>query len=397
MEHPNTHKEEACQPVSSCLQISVETDSNTSGAQKKMENTESWSISRNEREETVASCSQSKWKQPISNPSEETTSGGEDEGVLYQQSESRTIKTGRVHLPHSVYVTREGTCCDIHALKPMRWLDGKEGVGQMVDSESITRAGTGHMLDIKHEMQGRVNEVAWKEMRHRDVILPNEKESANEMGTIDNSRLERNVYLVSTTDSVDKSFDTEGTAPGHKEKKYRFNTLEIIDVECGSENKEVTVGYHTDSPAKISISVEMKHHKMSPCQAENTQILSHAVTETGEKCPTKAPLLHCESTKLALGDSTADNLKKTTEESIDGMEIRLEVKMETEQHHCSDVHLRDRLCETDYREVDELSGKYIEPGESGKDRDEMTAVDSEVESASTGKCSGVGGNKQTHL
>ncbi|XP_042258347.1 DNA polymerase nu isoform X3 [Thunnus maccoyii] len=384
MEHSNTHKKEpalAYRPVSSCHKISVETDSDTSGAQREMKSTESWSVSRNEREETVASGSQSRWKQPISNPSEEATSG-EDEDILYQQSESGTIKTGRVHLPPSVHVTRQGTGCDTHALKPMRQLDGEEGVEQMVDSETITGAGAGHMLDIQHEMQGGVNEVAWNEIGHKDAVLPNEKESANEMGTNDNSSLKRNLYLVSTTNKMEKSFDTEGAKQEQKEEndfEYGVNTPEIKDVERGSENKEITVGYHTDSPAKISISVEMRDHKMNPCQPDNTQILGHTVTETGEKHLTKAAiLLHCEAKKEVTGDSTADNLKRATEESIDGMEIGSEV--ETEQQHCSDVHLRDRQRETDYRGVSELFGKCVEAGES---ESVMTIVDSEDESTCT--------------
>ncbi|XP_062300432.1 DNA polymerase nu [Scomber scombrus] len=248
------------------------------------------------------------------------------------------------------------------------------------------------MWDIKHGMQGGVNEVAWKEKGHRDAILPNEKESANEKGNNDNSSLERNLYLVSTTNNTDKSFDTDCAKTGQKEEndfENGVNTPEIKDIERGSENKEVTVGHHTDSPAKILLSVEIKDHKMSPCQAENTQILSHTVTKTGEKHPTKiAPLLHCESNKLVLRDSTADNLKRAPEESIDEMEIGLEVetesagdKMETEQHHCLDASLNDRQCGPDYREVSEL----FEPGESGKVGDEsvMTAVDSKGESIST--------------
>ncbi|KAM7366368.1 hypothetical protein PAMP_015814 [Pampus punctatissimus] len=342
IEHSNTHKEEpalACEPVSSCLGISVETDSDTSFAQKEMKSTESWNIPRNEQEKTVALGSQSKWKQPISNISEDATSGGKDEGILYQQSESGTIETGRVHLPLSVNVTRRG---------PMRWLDGEEGVEQMVHSETITGECAGPILNIKHEMQDGVNKVAWKEIENRDAILPDDKESATETGTN----------------------DTEGAKPGQKEE----NDFEYR----GSKNKEVTVGYHTDRPVKISISVEMRNHKMSCYQVENTEILGHTVVEIEEKLDTKASLLHFESAKLVLGDSTvtADNLKRTTEESIDGMETGLEVKEETEQH---------RQCETGYREVCELFGKYTEPGESGKNTDEsvMTAVNSEDEGTST--------------
>lgn len=396
MEHPNTHKKEpalACQPLSSCPKISVETDSGAPGAQKEMKSTESWSRSRNEREETVASGSHSKWKQHISNPYEEAARGGEDE--LYQQSESGTIKTRRVRLPPSVHVTGQGIGSDTRTVKPMRWLDGEEGMKQMVDSESIAGAGARHMWDIKRGMQGGVNEVAWKEKGNKDAILPNEKESANGKGNNDNSSLERNLYLVSTTNNTDKSFDTDCAKPGQKEEndfENGVNTPEIKDVERGSENKEVTVGDHTDSPAKILLSVEIKDHKMSPCQAENTQILGHTVTKTGEKHSTKtAPLLHCESNKLVLRDSTADNLKRAPEESIDEMEIGLEVetesagdKMETEQDQCLDASLNDRQCGPDYREVSES----FEPRESGKVGDEsvLTAVDSKGQSISTGKC-----------
>lgn len=62
--------------------------------------------------------------------------------------------------------------------------------------------------------------------------------------------------------------------------------------------------------------------------------------------------------------------------------------MEAEQHHCSDVQLREKRCETDYGEVSELPGRDTEPGERGRDIDEpvMPPVDSVDESTSTGEC-----------
>lgn len=401
----------ACHPVSTCLKISEETDNGTPGAQKEKKDTESWNIPKDELEDTAASDSQAKWKLPLSNPTEEITSGG-DGGTLYQQPESETIKTGRMHLLPSGCVTRQETRCDAHSPKPMRNLVVEEEVELVVDSENMTEAGTGLMSNIEHEMQYG---VMWKEKGHRDATLLNEKGSANEMGGIwflgtnKNISLERNLNFLSTTTIMDKIFDCDTVREklGERENdfEYRVNTPEVKDGEHppGVENIEISAGCHTGSPKKISISLEGGDHKVSLCQAENTQDTGQTVTETGEKHHTENPLVQGE-TKLVLGDDTADNLKRTTEEIIDVMEVRLEVetesrtkadidtstedKMETEQQHCPDVQLRERQCETDYREASELPVRDTKPGEGGRDRDEsvMPPADSEDESAPTGKC-----------
>ncbi|XP_044039519.1 uncharacterized protein LOC122870015 isoform X1 [Siniperca chuatsi] len=395
-EQPNTHIEEpslACHPVSSCFKISEETNNNTSG---------SWNIPRNELED-----SQAKWKLPLSNSTEEATSGGEDGGPLFQQPEPETIKTGRIHVLPSGCVTRQETGCDAHSPKPMRNLVGDKGVELIVDSENMTEARTRQMSNIEREMQDVVNGVTWKEKEHRNATLLNEKGSANEMGgtqllgTNKNTSLERNLNLLATTSIMDRIFDcdTEGENLWEREEND-FDTPEIKEVEHppGIKTKEISVGCNTDSPKKISISLERRDSKVSHYQAENTQDMGQALNETGEK-HTENPQVQCE-TKFVLGDNTADNLERTTEERIDVMEVRLEVetesrtkadvgtstenKMETEQHHCS-VQLRERECETHYREVSELPGRDTEPGGRSKDKDEsvMPPVDSEDESTST--------------
>ncbi|XP_070786310.1 DNA polymerase nu [Enoplosus armatus] len=143
---------------------------------------------------------------------------------------------------------------------------------------------------------------------------------------------------------------------------------------------------------------EREDQKVSLCQAENPQDMGQAGTETGEKHHTERPLVQCE-TKLVLGDGPADNLEGSTEERIDVMEVRLEEereirtkagndtstenKMEIEQHHYYDV--RERQCETDYREVSELPGRDTEPGGRVTDKAESVRppVDSEDESTPT--------------
>ncbi len=408
-EHSNPHKEEpslACHPVSFCLEIDEETDNSTPGAHEEKKVTESWNVPKDELEDTVASDRQEKWELPLSNPTEEITSGGEDGGALYQQPESKTIKTGRMPLLPSGYVTRQETRCDAHSPKPMRNVVEEEGVELIVDSENMTEAGTGQMSNTEHEESWR------KERGYMDATLLNKKGSANKMGGIwflgtnKNTSLERNLGFLPTS-IMDKIFDcdTEGKKLGEREEndfEFRVNTPEVKDVErpLDVENKEILMGCHPGNPKKISISLEKGDHKVSPYQAENTQDTGQ--TETGEKYHTENPLVQGE-TKLILDDDTADNLERTTEERIEAMEVRLEVetesrtkgdidtstedKMETEQQHCSDVQLRERQCETDCREASELPGRDTEPGERRRDRDEsvMPPVVGEDESTPTGK------------
>ncbi|KAF1380707.1 hypothetical protein PFLUV_G00166660 [Perca fluviatilis] len=114
-----------------------------------------------------------------------------------------------------------------------------------------------------------------------------------------------------------------------------------------------------------NMQAERGDHKWGHCQTESPQDVSQTVTGTAEKENTENPLVQCEATKLFLGDTTADNLERTTEEGIEVMEVGLEVqressagldsssedKIETEQHCCSDVQIRESQCQTDYRGV----------------------------------------------
>ncbi|XP_045921713.1 uncharacterized protein LOC123981106 isoform X5 [Micropterus dolomieu] len=397
MEHPNTYEEErlACRPVLSSLKISEETHF-TSGAQKENKVTESWKTSRNELED-----SQAKRNLGLSNSTEETTDGG----ILYQHPESETFKTGRIHVHPSGCATREETGCDAHSGKAMRNLVIEESLEMIVDTEDVTEAGFGQMLNTEHEVQ---DGVTWNERGHMDATLRNEKGSASEMGGIrllgtnKNTSLERNFNLLSTATIMDKIFhcDSEGEKLGEKEEndfECRVDTPEVKEAEHppGFKSKEILVGGHTGSPKKVSAALKRADHEVSLCQTATPQDKGQAVTETGEKLHTENPLVQCE-TKLVPGNNTADNLKGTAEERIDVMEVRLEVeaenrtkastedKMETEQHCRSDVQQRERTCETDSREVGELPEIDIELGGRGKDRHEsvMPPVDSEDESAS---------------
>ncbi|XP_078132745.1 DNA polymerase nu [Sander vitreus] len=196
----------------------------------------------------------------------------------------------------------------------------------------------------------------------------------------------------------------------HKGFDYIVNTHEIkVERSSSIEDKEMLVGCLLGTPKKILASSERGDHKWGHWQAESPQVVSQTVTETAEKDNTENPLVQCEATKLFLGDTTADNLERTTEEGIDVMEVGLEVqressagidsstedKIETEQQHCSDVQIRESQCETDYREVNELPGGDNEPGERGKDRNEyvMPPVDSENGSTSTEKAGEIGVNE----
>ncbi|XP_032399977.1 DNA polymerase nu isoform X2 [Etheostoma spectabile] len=349
--YPDTHKAEpalACHKVSSFLKISEETENETSGAQKENRNAESLD-------------SLAKWKLHQFNPTKEVISGEEDGGILYHQSE--------------------------------------EGVQQIVDSKNMW-VGAAEISDQGHEMHDGATD---QEARHWDAPLPHEKGSANEiqefqfLGTNENTSLERNLNLVFTS-KKDKSFHcySEVAKSGQKEHNdfdYIVNTHEIkVEHSPSIEDKEISVGGLPGTPKKILTSSEKGEHKWGHCQAESPQDVSQTATETVEKDMT-------ENRPLFLGDNTADNRERTKEEGIEVMEVDLEVqkessavvdssiedKIETEQHHCSDVQIRQSQCETDYRGVNELPGGDIEPGEKGGDRNEyvMPPVDSENASTST--------------
>uniref|UniRef100_A0A3B4TUH8 DNA-directed DNA polymerase n=2 Tax=Seriola dumerili TaxID=41447 RepID=A0A3B4TUH8_SERDU len=404
VEHPNTHKDKpglTCHPVSSCLKISVETDKGTSVELKEKKDTKGWNILRNDLEDPGASDSRQKWKQPLSDPTEEAPKG-EDEGILYQQSESETIRTGKIHLPPSGFATRQETSCDAHSPKWMRHLDEEEEVELIVDSENMTKAGAGQVSDREYEIHSGANGVKYKDTGQRDETLPNKSGPLSEMEGFlllesnEITSLPRNLDLASTASNGDKSLHcySEGAKSGQKKDnkpQYRLKTPEVKDVEhpSGSENKKISVGYHTSSPKNISVSLERGNHKVSPCQAETPPVLGQTVTERAEKHHTEGALVQCESSKLILG--------RTTEERVDVIEVGFEVEtesrtktgtedeMETEQPHCSDVQQRNWQCETDYAEVKEVPRRDTEPGKGAIDRDEsvMPPVDSQNESTST--------------
>ncbi|XP_049424895.1 HAUS augmin-like complex subunit 3 isoform X2 [Epinephelus fuscoguttatus] len=356
-EHPNTHKAEptlACHRLSSCHIVSEETDNDASGAQKENKDTESWHITREKLDHTVVSDSQTKWKLSLSTPSAEVISE-EDGGILNHKS--------------------------------------AEEVQQIFYSENIMQAGAAEMSDRGHKVQ-------------EDAPIPDERGSANEMEghtpseTNENTSVERNLNSIFTTSLDDSVLCYSKQAKLGQEEdndlEYRVDRSEIKGVEhlLGIEKIELSVGRHTGSPKKISISLEREEHKVSHCQSENTQGMSQTVTETAEKQHIENPLMQCEPTKLVLGDTAADNPERTTEErgdvmevimglqreSIAGIDTSIEEKMETEQHHYSDVPTRESQNETNNREVNELP----ETGERGEDRNvsAVPPVDSQNESTS---------------
>nr|XP_020480267.1 DNA polymerase nu isoform X2 [Monopterus albus] len=319
-----------------------------------------------------------------------SSSAVEDGDVLYQQSKSDTTKIGKIHLSPRGFVTRQDIGCDAYLSKPMRNLDGEEELELMVNSESMTEAGAGQMSDIKQEMEDEVNTGTLEE---RDVILPTKTRLTSEMEGVLllETNLENNLYLVSTS-NMDKSTDCNTWGEKLSEKEVDEYNISAYEHPSGSEIK-VSVDCDAGSPAKVSPSVITEDHKVSPCQAETPQVLGWPATET-EKDLTETPRVHCGPNKLVLGDTTADDPERTTEEKADVMEVGLKVEKfnrtktctdsdteeETDQPQCSDVQLKGRL----YIEVKELAGGDTEPGGSEKDNESvMTHVDSETESTLT--------------
>ncbi|XP_068443598.1 uncharacterized protein [Clinocottus analis] len=331
----NDHEEGhalACYTASSCLKTGEEIDNYRAGAQKENRYSDRWSISRKKLDTTVALDSQAKWKLPLFNPTEEVTSGGDGGGLLSQPS----VEEGQ----------------------------------QMEDSENVMQAGTAQMSGRDHEMQ---DGVTCEETRRRDAHMRNEKGTAFEI---------EDPLLLETNDNIcldinmDKSFycNSEVAKSGQKEDNVFEYRLDAPEQPPSIEEKEI---FHTGRPKNaISLSIERGQHKVSHYQADTLQAMSRTVTETAEELPTENPLKQCEPNKLVLGDTAADNMERSTEERIDVREVDLEVqkgssagidstedKMETEQHHCSDVQIKESQCLTDYREV-------TEPEERGADRNE---------------------------
>lgn len=333
-ENCNNRKDEAA--LASRYVSSVETDNRMLDAKRGMKSSESRSIPRHEQEDNVALISQSNRKRSVSNSSPQAADVVE-EGILCQLSESETNNTGRLRLPPSVQPTRLLKHWDMHVPKLMREQD-RQG-GEHLENIGADR---GQMLDMKQV--GRYEDTQ-KEIGQRDVKWPNENR-ADEMGQSSKAKLDS----VSTTNDMDKSFHTEGAKPWQKEEnEYRvMSAAEINEAECSSEN---------NSPAMISVSVV--------------------------KQPTSGLLAHCESTSVLLGEFTADYQERTSGEHIDNMEVGMERestedKVDTEQHHCSDVQLTDTRCDTDCRDVNELLVKGTEDNKG--DEFMMTAVDTEDKS-----------------
>ncbi|KAG7241560.1 hypothetical protein INR49_025480, partial [Caranx melampygus] len=280
----------------------------------------------------------------------------------------------------------------------------EEEVQLIVDSENMTEKGAGQMSDREDEMH---NGARSKERRQRHVALPHKTGTPGEMkgylllGTNEISPSQRNLDWASTTRNENKSSHcySEGAKSVQKEDndpECRLNTPEVKHVEHppGTENKEISVGYHTSCPKNIPAASERGNHKVSPCPAKTPPILDQTLMETAENGNTAEALVQCEATKLILGDTSADNLRRTTEAGADVMEVGFEVetesgtkagsedKMKTEQPNCSHVQLRNRQRETDYRGAVELPRRDAEPGEREMDRDEsvMPPVDSQEDS-----------------
>ncbi|KAM6960389.1 DNA polymerase nu [Tautogolabrus adspersus] len=100
--------------------------------------------------------------------------------------------------------------------------------------------------------------------------------------------------------------------------------------------------------------------------------MGQIANETGERLQSKGLLEQCETTSLPL----SDNLERTTEvedaesRAMAGINRSTEDKIKIEQLCCSDVQLRGKHCETDNREVSELSGGDTDSGDKGRDGDE---------------------------
>ncbi|KAK5893419.1 hypothetical protein CgunFtcFv8_006292 [Champsocephalus gunnari] len=343
-EHPNTQRREATvHKVYSCFKISEETQNDTLVPQKG--NAESWHVLRKKTDHTVSLDILSEWRLPLSIPSEEVIRGEQEGGLLYQL---------------------------------------EEGAEEAVHSENMMQ-----MSDVRHEMQ---DEVTCEKTRHIEKESANEKEGPLS-GTNENATLAMNLNFTSNTDKRLHCYSDDAKSCQEENNDFECRvTPEIKEVEhpADREDEEASVGFHSGSPKKISVSLELGERNVSHCQAEKPQDMSRAGTETEEKHCTENPLL-CEPNKLVLGGPTADNLQRNRER----MEVNLEVqreriatsnkdKMETEQHHCCDVQMTDRLCESDWRKGSEKPGGETVSGEQGGDRNETVKppVDCDNESSS---------------
>ncbi|XP_069375239.1 uncharacterized protein [Paralichthys olivaceus] len=359
VENPDTHKEEPVltyHSVSSCHITSYDTDNSTSGPLK---DTKSWNIliNPNQLEGAVASDTRPKGKLLLSDSTEEATSGGEDEGILYLQSEAQTIKTGRTLLPPSGYVTRQEASCYSNSPKLMRPVAVEEDMEQTVD-----------VSDDEHEIHNGANGVKNKEKGQVDATLQNKTGSPSEikgllMGTNEITSVGRN---------MDQSFlcCSEIAKSGQKEDNdtvYKLNKVKNVEHPPVIESKEIPVGCYTASTERGTHTV---NPEVAPVQSEPNIII---------QC-----------------DATADDLDRATEERVDeamksgsevqtesransGIQTGTEYEMETEQSH-SDVQIR---FETDCREAKESQRRDTKPEEKGTERDESVMLQEDREDEST--------------
>lgn len=402
MENPKTHKEVpvlAYHPISSCLKVSVETNNGTSGGQKEKKGTKCRTVLVNDVEDVV-SDSQLKWKQPLSDHTDEATIGG-----LRKQSKSETSQTGRIHLCSGGFLPRQ----DTNSPKSVRDLVRQEGVEFVVNTENMTKAGTGLMSDTDCEMEVGRNGASEEVI---DSVLPNEKISTSEnedilfLGTNEDTNLESSLYLE-TTSNMDISTSCNSGRQRFVEtevNRCNFSAFEIKEAEHpqGSEKEALTARNNSGGLLKITPLLLSGNHKVGPCRAESPQVSGQSVIETEENDQTRGTVVQCVPAKFILVDTNPKYLARTRKERVNMMEIGLEVDtesrdinidIEAEQPHCSVVQTKQRQC--GYKLVSDLTGGDTGPGESRKDGDESGVVVVDSEGASLGKC--MMGNNQKGL
>uniref|UniRef100_A0A3Q2VPN0 Polymerase (DNA directed) nu n=1 Tax=Haplochromis burtoni TaxID=8153 RepID=A0A3Q2VPN0_HAPBU len=316
-EQSNCHKEEpaaVCHPVSSCLKIYEGRESRASGAQTEKVGKDSWHIAT-KLQDTRAPGSRLKWKQPLSDPTEAASGGAGDRVVLYQQSESETINTGRAHLPPSVFITRQENCCDAHLPKLMRNIVGKEDEVLIADTEHITELGTRQISNICREIQNAVNEAARKERENRDVSALHAKGSAYEMERVVPVRTIEDTTVKSHLNSLDIRDDfvdsgTKSETRGENEEnglEYIVSASEVnTEHSLDTENKATTVEH--EYPQKISISLGSGLQDVSHCYTEKPQNKDQIGTNTAENDHTQE---QSEARSVSLQDNSAENIEKT--------------------------------------------------------------------------------------
>lgn len=384
-EQSNSHKEEpaaVCHPVSSCLKIYEGRESRTSGDQTEKAGKDSWLIAR-KLQDTGAPGSRLKWKQPLSDPAEAASGGAGDRVVLYQQSESETINTGRAHLPPSVFITRQENCCDAHLPKLMRNVVGEEDEVLIADTEHITELGSRQISNICHEIQNAVNEAARKERENRDFL--HAKGSSYEMERVVPLRTIEDTTVKSHLNSLDirDNFVDSGTkreTRGENEEnglEYIVSASEVKETEhpLDTGNKATTVEH--ENPQKISISLGSGLQDVSHC---NTQNKGQIGTNTAENDHTQE---QPEARSISLQDNSVENTEKT-----EVMEAKMEVTFKNKTMANANHQMAQGQCETHDRKLTEFLGMETEERKGGEDREaeEVPAVDSDVENKSAGKC-----------